>query len=64
MQEKKSIIIRSKADPKQQMQLVIDMKDATVGVVMNCGLELLVIETTVLDDVELRIKEAPLVNQG
>jgi hypothetical protein len=67
MEEKKqnstSIIVRLKEDPSKQMQVVIDFEKRELGVVHSSGLELLVIETAVIDDIAL-IHKVPKVKEG
>lgn len=54
------VIVRDKEDPAKQMQLVFDSADGatgSVGVVMNKGLEMIVISAAVSDDTPLLFKE-------
>jgi hypothetical protein len=55
-----NLIVRSKKDPSVQIQLQVNNEDHTVGVVMNSGMELLVIETTVLSDMAMKFKPGEL----
>lgn len=58
-QNSTSIIVRDKKDPSKQIQVIIDFEKREIGVVHNAGMELLVIETAVLDDVALVHKVLP-----
>jgi hypothetical protein len=51
-----SILVRDKSDPSKQMQVIINFETRELGVVHSKGLELLVIETAVIDDVPLSFK--------
>ena len=54
------VIVRDKEDPSKQMQLIFDPADGTtgsVGVVMNKGLEMIVISAAVSDDTPLLFRE-------
>jgi len=51
------IIVRDRMKPSKQMQLVIDHEKQTIGVSLNAGLELLVIESGLTEDVCPTVKE-------
>jgi hypothetical protein len=55
MESTKQFIVRSKDEPSKQMHIVIN--DGQLGVIMNQGMELLVISASVNKDVKLSVVE-------
>lgn len=55
-----NLLIRDRSNPTRQMQLGVNLEDGSLGVVLNNGFELLIIESACIDDVSLKyIAPAP-----
>lgn len=57
MLERTSIIVRDRKDPSKQVQFSIDFKKSEIGLVLNNGMELLVIDASVSKDIGISYVE-------
>lgn len=46
----RSIIVRNRSDQSQQIQIVVDYEDQTIGVIQNKGMEMIIIDSVITKD--------------